>query len=116
MIAAFNLKQHVNILTHNLGHTLDKIITPAMYNASLIAGPYILDHRFITLETLHTKPKPKLEKRTLWKYTDDAISQLKNELSNIPILESITLNKEAKQLNNEMLQWSTKLSKPQQKQ
>ena len=65
MLAAFNLKQHVNIPTHNLGHTLDMIITPATYHGSLIAGPYISDHRFITLETLHTKPKPKLEKRTL---------------------------------------------------
>ena len=63
-LAAFNLKQHVNIPTHNLGHTLDMIITPATYHRSLIAGPYISDHRFITLETLHTKPKPKLEKRT----------------------------------------------------
>ena len=64
-LAAFNLKQHVNIPTHNLGYTLDIIITPATYHGSLIAGPYISDHRFITLETLHTKPKPKLEKRTL---------------------------------------------------
>ena len=64
-LEAFNLKQHVNIQRHNLGHTLDLIITPATYQGSLIAGPYISDHRFIILETLHTKPKPKLEKRTL---------------------------------------------------
>ena len=65
MLEAFNLKQHVNIPTHNLGHTLDLIIAPATYQGSLIAGPYISEHRFITLETLHTKPKPKLEKGTL---------------------------------------------------
>ena len=64
-LEAFNQKQNVNIPTHNLGHTLDFIITPATYQGSLIAGPYISDHRFITLETLHTKPRPKLEKRTL---------------------------------------------------
>ena len=63
-IAAFNLKQHVNILTHSLGHTLDLIIIPATYEESLIAGSYISDHRFIILETT---PKPKLEKRTVQK-------------------------------------------------
>ena len=30
-IAAFNLKQHINIPTHNLGHTSDLIITPATH-------------------------------------------------------------------------------------
>ena len=64
-IAAFNLKQHVNIQTHTLDHSLDVIITPASYHSSHIAGLYISDHRFITLETSHIKPKPKLEKRTL---------------------------------------------------
>ena len=49
-IAAFNLKQHVNMPTHNLAHTLDLIITPATYHGSLISGLYILDHRLITLE------------------------------------------------------------------
>ena len=57
-LEAFNLTQHVNIPTHNLGHTLDLIITPATNQGSLIVGPYISHHRFITLETLHTKPKP----------------------------------------------------------
>ena len=63
-IAVFNLKQHVDIPTHNLGHALDMIITPATYHGSFIAEPCISDHRFITLETSHTKPKPNLEKRT----------------------------------------------------
>ena len=49
-IAALNLKQHVNIPTHNLGCTLDLIITPATYHGSLIARPYVSDHRFIILE------------------------------------------------------------------
>ena len=109
-IATFNQKQHVNIPTHNLGHTLDMIITPATYHGSLIAGPYILDHSFITLETLHTNPKPKLQKRTLWKFTDDAITQFKSEFNNIPILESTTLDMEDNQLKNEMLKTIEKIA------
>ena len=62
-IAAFNLKQHVNILTYNLGHTLDLIITPTTYKESLIAGPHLSDYRFIILETTHIKPKQ--EKRNV---------------------------------------------------
>ena len=64
-IAAFHLKQHVNIPTNDLGHTLDLIIIPATYKGSLKASPYLSDHRFIILETTHTKPKPKQEKRTV---------------------------------------------------
>ena len=77
-IAAFNLKQHINIPTHSLGHTLDLIITPATYEGSLIAGPFVSDHRFITLEMNHMKPKPKQEKRTVWKLTDKIITQFTN--------------------------------------
>ena len=109
-LAAFYLKQHVNLPTHNLGHTLDMIIIPTSYQGPPKAGPYISDHRFITLETLHTKPKPKLERRTLQKFTNDVISQLKNKFSNIPILESITLDQAAKQLNNQMLKTINKIA------
>ena len=66
---AFNLRQHVNIPTHNLGHTIDLIIMSNDYGGKLIPGPYISDHRLITLDTninlfsiLDTnlsKPKPK---------------------------------------------------------
>ena len=115
-IAAFNLKQHVNIPTHNLGHTLDVTITPATYQGSPIGGPYILIHRFISLETSHTKPKPKLEKRTLQNFIDDAITQFKSEFNNIPILESTTFYMAANQLNNEALKTVEKISQPQQKQ
>ena len=109
-LEAFNLKQHVNIPTHNLGHTLDLIITPATYQGSLIVGPYISDHRFITLETLHIKPKPKLEKRTLRKFTNDTALQFINEFNNIPILESTTLDMATKQPNNEMLKTIKKIA------
>ena len=66
-MAAFNLKQHINILPHNLGHALDLIITPASYEGSLIVGAYISDHRFITLEIFHKRPKWKQEKRAVQK-------------------------------------------------
>ena len=97
-IAAFNFKLHVNIPTHNLGHPLDLIVTPATYHGSLIAGPYILDHRFITLETSHKKPTPKLERTTMQKFTNDTITQFKSEIKNMPILESTILNMAANQL------------------
>ena len=64
-IVAFTLKQHINIPTHNLGHTLDLIITPATYHGSLTAGPYVSDHICVTLAMSHKKPKPKLEQRTV---------------------------------------------------
>ena len=108
-IAAFNLKQHVNIPTHNLGHTLDPIITPATYDRSLIAGPYVSDHWFVTLETSHTKPKPKQENRTVEKFTDETITQLKNKFNILPILEITTFNMAANQLNNEMLKTIEKI-------
>ena len=57
----FNLKQHVNISTHNLGHTIDLIITSNDYMGKLIPGSYISDHRMIPLNTNIPKPKPKTE-------------------------------------------------------
>ena len=59
---AFNLKQHVNILTYNLGHTIDLIITSNDYIGKLIPGLYISDHRMITLNTNIPKPKPEIKK------------------------------------------------------
>ena len=86
------------------------IITPANYHGSLIAGPYVSDQRFITLGTSHTKPKPKLEKRTMQKFTDEAVTQFKSELNNIPILESTTLDMAANQLRNEMFKIIEKIA------
>ena len=57
----FNLKQHINIPTYNLGHTIDLIITSNDYMGPLIPGSYISDHRMITLNTPIPKPKPKTE-------------------------------------------------------
>ena len=49
-INAFNLKQQVNIPTHNLGHILDLIITENTEGygvEKIILGPYLSDHWFI---------------------------------------------------------------------
>ena len=50
---AFNLKQQVNIPTHNVGHILDLIITENSdeYEVKkIILGPYLSDHQFITIQ------------------------------------------------------------------
>ena len=59
-INAFNLKQQVNIPTHNLGHILDLIITENSdeYEVEkIIPGPYLSDHQFITIQLTECKPK-----------------------------------------------------------
>ena len=104
----FNLKQNVNNLTYNLGHALDLIIKPATYEGSLISGPYLSDHRFITLETTHAKPKQ--EKRIVWKFNDETITEFKNEFNNLPILKCNTLDKAANKLNKEMLRTIKKIA------
>ena len=108
-IAFFNLKQHINIPTHSIGHTLDLIITPATYDGSLTTGPYVSNHRSITLETSHKKPKPKQEKRTLWTFADETIIWFKHEFNNLPILESTTLDMAANQFINEILKTTEKI-------
>ena len=59
ILTAFNLKQHINIPTHNLGHTIDLIITSNDYMGQLIPGSYISDHKMITLNTSIPKTKTK---------------------------------------------------------
>ena len=52
-ISAFNLKQQVDIPMHNLGCTLDIIITenPQEYQVEkIIPGPYISDYQFIIMQ------------------------------------------------------------------
>ena len=56
---AFNLRQHINIPTHNLQHTINLIITPNDYTGPQIPGSYISDHIMITLSTNIPKPKHK---------------------------------------------------------
>ena len=70
---AFNPKQHINIPTHNLGHTINLIITSNDYMAPLIPGLYISDHRMITLNTNIPKPKPKAEMKSVHNLTDNKV-------------------------------------------
>ena len=59
-INAFNLKQQVNIPTHNLCHILDLIITENSdeYEVEKIfPGPLLSDHWFITIQLTEHKPK-----------------------------------------------------------
>ena len=70
---AFNLKQHINIPTHNLGHTIDLIITSNDYMGPLIPGSYISDHRMITLRTNIPKPKPKAKMKRVHNLTDNKV-------------------------------------------
>ena len=58
---AFNLKQHINIPTHNLGYTIDLIITSNNHMGPFIPGLYISDHRMITFSTNIPKPKSEAE-------------------------------------------------------
>ena len=59
-INAFNLKQQVNIPTHNLAYILDLIITENSDEYEVekfIPGPYLSDHQFITIQLTECKPK-----------------------------------------------------------
>ena len=88
---AFNLKQHINILTHNLRHTINLIITSNDYMGPLIPGSYISDHRMITLNTNIPKPKPKAEMKSVCKFTDNKVQQFIDEFNNTPILNTSIL-------------------------
>ena len=110
---AFNLKQHINIPTHNLGHTIDLIITSNDYMGPLIPGSYISDHRMITLNTNIPKPKPKTEIKSVCNLTDNKVQQFIDEFNNTPILNTSNLIDATNQLNSEILRTMDKIA-PQQ--
>ena len=59
-INAFNLKQQVNLPTHNLGHIIDLIITENSEEygvEKIIPGPHLSDHQFITIQLTECEPK-----------------------------------------------------------
>ena len=72
---AFILKQHINIPTHNLGHTINLIITSNDYMGPLIPGSYISNHRMIALSTNIPKPKPKAKIKKVCNLTDNKVQQ-----------------------------------------
>ena len=107
---AFNLKQHVNIPTHNLGHTIDLIITSNDYRRKLIPGSYISDHRMITLNTNIPKAKPKTEIKYVCNLMDNKEKEFIDEFSNMPILNSSNLKDATNQLNSEILRTIDKIA------
>ena len=110
---AFNLKKHINIPTHNLGHTIDLIITSYDYMGPLIPGLYISDHRMITLSTNIPKPKPKAEMKKVCNLTDNKVQQFIEEFNNTAILNTSNLAGVTNQLNSEILRTMDKIA-PQQ--
>ena len=110
---AFNLRQHVNIPTHNLGHTIDLIITPNDYTGPLIPGSYLSDHRMITFSTNIPKPKPKAETKKVCNLTDNKIQQFTEVFNNAAILNTSNLAEATNQLNSEILRTLDKIA-PQQ--
>ena len=99
---AFNLRQHINIPTHNLGHTIDLIITPNNYIGPLIPGSYISDHRMITLSTNIPKPKPKAKMKKVCNLTDNKVQQFIEVFNNTAILNTSNLTDATNQLNSEI--------------
>ena len=112
-LKAFNLRQHINIPTHNLGHTIDLIITPNNYTGSLVPGSYISDHRMITLSTNIPKPKAKAETKKVCSLTDNKIQQFTKVFNNAAILNTNNLDEATNQLNSEILRTLDKIA-PQQ--
>ena len=107
---AFSLKQNVNIPTHNLGHTIDLIITSNDYQRKLIPESYISDHTMITLDTNIPKPKPETEIKYVCNLTDNKVQEFTDAFNNIPILNSSNLKDATNQLNSEMLRTIDKIA------
>ena len=109
----FNLKQHINIPIHNLGHTIHLIITSNDYMGPLIPGSYISDHRMITLSTNIPKPKPKAEMKRVHNLTDNKVQHFIEEFNNTAILNTSNLTDVTNQLGSEILRTMDKIA-PQQ--
>ena len=92
---AFDLTQHINIPTHNKGHTLHLIITTKSteFNnvGDIIPGPYISGHRLLILETTINKIKPKKATTTSRKSIENINNRFKEKLNDKEILNSMTL-------------------------
>ena len=107
---AFNLKQHINIPTHNLGHIINIIITSNDYMGPLIPGSCILDHRKITLNTSIPKPIPKNKIKSVCYITDNKVQQFIDEFNNTPMLNTSNLTDASNQLNSEILRTMDKIA------
>ena len=104
-INAFNLKQQVNIPTHNLGHILDLIITETSdkYEVeNIIPGPYLPDHRFITIQLTEHKPKVQQLFTKHRKIPADIVNEFDKHFSNQSILETTQLDQAINQFRSEI--------------
>ena len=101
---AFNIKQHIKLPTHNLGHTLDIIVTEIRQNrmVTTIPGPYISDHWLIAVQ-LHVKShKSRINEIEYRRKTDQAIWEFKDKFKNQLILDAETVDEAVYQLDNQL--------------
>ena len=91
LLVIYKTKQHVNISTHNPGHTIDLFIMSNDYSGNLIPGSYISDHRMITAVTNISKPKPIIEIKYVCNLIDNKIQEFIVEFNSMPILNSNNL-------------------------
>ena len=107
LLVAFNLTQHVKFLTHNSGHTLDDIITSTedrpFQPTNTIAGPYILNHRLVILETMETKSKAKIKGQKIRKINENTIHKFRENFNIDPLIQVTTFEEAVNHLNQEML-------------
>ena len=98
---AFNLKQQVNIPMHNLGHTLDLIITENSEGYG-VPDPYLSDHQFITIQQTECKP---IVQQLLTKHRripTDIMQGFNRHLNNQSILETNDLDQALNQFRSEL--------------
>ena len=83
LLLEFGLKQHVNVVTHNAGHTLDLIITRESDN-SITEDPvveyFISDHGFVTCRLDLVRPATATKEITYRKYKQIDIEKFKSDI------------------------------------
>ena len=106
-LAAFNLTQHVRIPTQNKGHTLNIMITTTedetFQSTNAVAGPYILYHILIILETSETKLETEIERQKIRKINTNTIHEFCESFNNDPTMQAITLEQVVNNMDEEML-------------
>ena len=97
----------MRITTYNKGHILDIIITTTEDNPSqptnTIAGPYILDHRFIILETPETKLETKIKRHKIRKLNENTMHEFCENFNNDQIMQVTTLEEAVSYMDEGML-------------
>lgn len=89
-----NLVQHVNGPTHEIGHTLDLVITGEMDSVLLgppLIGCFISDHAIVNYSLNSVKPKLSIKSITYRKIKDVDIKLFKDELSSYDLIKDVRL-------------------------